>query len=192
MAKILTTLMLATYTTDFDTSYNNVFVKWTTEAPIPEGFYLARTAGCGANSLPFRMRYLKAKFPEGIHQYPVPDLANIIPLASALRAEGATCIDLVGEQWSAILPSILNNPTFRATPYAAADITGAGDKTSGSYDYASDAIAADARISYSLESVPTALLTAQRAAMTNPTTARGPMKLYKIGQPWQNEHFYCQ
>jgi hypothetical protein len=20
----------------------------------------------------------------------------------------------------------------------------------------------------------------------------GPMKLYKIGQPWQNEHFYCQ
>jgi hypothetical protein len=21
---------------------------------------------------------------------------------------------------------------------------------------------------------------------------RGPMKLYKIGQPWQNEHFYCQ
>jgi hypothetical protein len=23
-------------------------------------------------------------------------------------------------------------------------------------------------------------------------TKRGPMKLYKIGQPWQNEHFYCQ
>jgi RNA 3'-terminal phosphate cyclase (ATP) len=22
--------------------------------------------------------------------------------------------------------------------------------------------------------------------------SRGPMKLYKIGQPWQNEHFYCQ
>jgi hypothetical protein len=22
--------------------------------------------------------------------------------------------------------------------------------------------------------------------------AGGPMKLYKIGQPWQNEHFYCQ
>jgi oligopeptidase B len=24
------------------------------------------------------------------------------------------------------------------------------------------------------------------------TGERGPMKLYKIGQPWQNEHFYCQ
>jgi large exoprotein involved in heme utilization and adhesion len=26
----------------------------------------------------------------------------------------------------------------------------------------------------------------------NPSQVRGPMKLYKIGQPWQNEHFYCQ
>jgi hypothetical protein len=32
---------------------------------------------------------------------------------------------------------------------------------------------------------------ASKAAVASFPVA-GPMKLYKIGQPWQNEHFYCQ
>jgi hypothetical protein len=28
--------------------------------------------------------------------------------------------------------------------------------------------------------------------LTHGELVGGPMKLYKIGQPWQNEHFYCQ
>jgi hypothetical protein len=173
MAKINVSKMLTTYVTDFGSTYTNLGVKWTTEAPVPT-YYVDRVGvTCGANRLPFRPRYLKAIFSFGVHKYPVGQISEILTLKDALIALGASCIDLIGEKWGTVPGSILGNPTFKTTPYAAADVTGAGDKLFSSFDYSSDVLGAN-RLGTVFEAVPSALFIAARAAAAGTGTGKAP------------------
>lgn len=169
MAKQNTGLMVATYTTDFATTFTNLIVRFSAEAPIPAGIYVARTPGCGNGGLPFTPRYLEATFPTGTYKYVVPATTGILALKDALIAAGATCVDLKGEEWTNVPSSQLNSPppVFKTTPYLAADITGAGDKETGKYDYVSEVLGTQ-RLGYAIENTNATLLAAQKTGLLNP------------------------
>ncbi|MCC0179885.1 hypothetical protein I4641_23390 [Waterburya agarophytonicola K14] len=110
MAKQNTSLQVTTYTSDFGDTYTNLPVRFSAEAPIPPGIYAARTGGCSGAGLPFKPRYILAKFPTGAYKYVVPNTGNILTLRTALITAGALCCDLIGESWATIPTSVL--PVF--------------------------------------------------------------------------------
>lgn len=169
MAKQNTNLEVATYTSDFGTTYTNLPVRFSAEAPIPTGIYQPRTAGCSGAGLPFTPRYILAKFPTGDYKYVVPNAGNILTMRTALLAAGAICADLHGEEWANLPASVIPSgaPAFRTAPYAAADIDGAGDKETGKFTYTSEVLGAQ-RLGYAYESQNTALLTIQKSELTDP------------------------
>ena len=166
MAKQNTSLMMSTYITDFGVSLTNLPVKFSAETPIPTGVYAARSINCSSGGLSFTPRYLKAEFPTGSYKYPVSSTSSILTLNTALLTAGATCVDLIGESWSNVPNTQLTAPTFKTTPFAATDITGAGDKETGKFDYVSE-IFGTQRLGYSIESGNADLLAAAKAGLTN-------------------------
>lgn len=159
--------MLKVYNTDFGTTFTNIPVKFSAEAPIPEDVYVERVSNCGFGGKLFKPRYLKAVFETGIYKYILGSLTNLFSVRDKLITAGATCIDLVGESWSNVPDTQLDpSPTYLTTPYPAADITGEGDREVGKFDYVSDALN-DQRIGYSVESTNGTLLIAQKEGLTN-------------------------
>ena len=169
MAKQNTSLMVGTYTSDFGNTYTNLPVRWSAEAPVPTGFYVARTGACAGGGLPFNPRYIEATFPTGTYKYVVPNTGNIPTLNTALLAAGAICTNLVGESWSTLPPSVMPTPapSFRTTPFAAADIDGSGDKETGKFDYTSEVLGLQ-RLGYAIESQNATLLGVQKSELANP------------------------
>ena len=169
MAKQNTNFQVATYISDLGNTYNQLPVRFSAEAPIPENVYTARTNTCGSGGLPFKPRYLLAAFETGSYKYIVPSTAAITTMTTSLVALGANCVDLFGESWSTIPPSAMpdNAPAFRTTPYAADAVNGSGDKETGKFTYNSDVLGSQ-RIGYTLESQNAALLTVQKTGLTNP------------------------
>ena len=174
MAKQNTSKMVATYTTDFNTTVTNIPVRWSSQAPEITGFYADRVAGCGAARLAFSPRYIKATFANGVHKYVVPATSNISTMKTALITAGALCLDLYGETWNRVPNSVLNDPapTPKAAPYAAADITGFGDKETGTFDYTSEVFGL-VKAGYAAEAAPVALLTAAKAGLVNSAAGTG-------------------
>lgn len=163
MAKQNTSLMLASYTSDFLDTFTNLAVKFSAEAPIPTGVYTARVGSCGGR-VRFHPRFLRASFATGVYQYVVPTIAAIPTVKAALATLGATCIDLVGESWGGIPTNMLGTGQYKSTPYAAADITASGDKETGKFTYTSD-VYADVQMGYAVEKAPTALYDAQKIGL---------------------------
>lgn len=175
--------MIATYTNDFGGTANDLPIKLTTEAPIPNGFYTDRPTdiSCGSVTRLFIPRRLIAKFDFGVHEYPIDAIANIATRVDALKTAGARCIDYVGERWANVPGTLIGSPTFKSTPYAieATDgtgvtnpnaVNGSGDKEVGDYQYNSD-LAALGTISlrYNIEKAPSDILTAAKDCLTNAT-----------------------
>ena len=182
MALFNVSKMIATYTNDFGGTANDLPIKLTTEAPVPNGFYDDRPSdiSCGAVTRLFVPRRLIAKFDFGVHEYPVDAIGNIPARVDALKTAGARCIDLVGERWTNVPGTLINSPTFKSTPYPieATDgtgvtnsnaVNGSGDKEVGDYQYNSD-LAALGTISlrYNIEKAPSDILTAVKTCLTNP------------------------
>ena len=167
MAKVNNNLMLASYITDFGQTLTSLPVKFSAEAPIPEETYSPRDNQCRGAAKAFKPRYLKAQFSTGTYKYVLGSIANLLALKDALVAEGATCIDLIGEQWNFVPDTQISGGTYKTTPYTAASITGAGDKETGSFTYTSDAFGA-LKLGYIVESTNAALLTAAKAGMATP------------------------
>ena len=174
--------MIATYINDFGGTAENLPIKLTTEAPIPNGFYTDRpsTFTCGSVTRLFVPRRLVATFDFGVHEYPLDAIGNIPPKVDALKTDGARCIDLVGERWVNVPGTLIGSPTFKSTPYSieATDgtgvtnpnaITGSGDKEVGDYQYNSDLSALGTiTLRYNIEKAPSDILTAAKGCLTNP------------------------
>lgn len=167
MAKVNSSLMLATYTNDFGNDLTNLAVKFSDEAPIPDAVYVPRTQQCRPASRTFKPRYLKAKFDTGTYKYILGSMANLLTVKNALVTEGATCVDLIGEQWNFVSDVEVPGGTYKAAAYLATDITGAGDKETGTFTYTSQVFGA-LKLGYIVESTNAALLTAAKAGMTSP------------------------
>lgn len=182
MAKQNTGLMLATYTTDFNTTITNIPLKFSADAPIPTGFYVAKTGNCTFPKLKLNPRYILAKFATGVHKYIVPSIGNINTLKTALITAGALCMDLYGETWTRVPNSVLSDPapTPKAAPYAAADITGAGDRETGSFNYVSDLLGT-VKAGYNYEAAPAALLTLQKTGLTSSAVGTGVQNRESLG-----------
>ena len=174
MAKQNTSKMVATYTTDFNTTITNIPVRWSSEAPVPATFYADRVSVCSFPQIGLTPRYIKATFPFGIHKYVVPNSGNIATLKTALISAGALCLDLIGEYWSKVPNSQLNSPPppFKSTPYAAADITGDGARETGTFTYVSEVIGS-VTAGYAAEAAPAALLTAAKAGLDSAAVGKG-------------------
>ena len=174
MAKQNTSKMVATYTTDFNTQVTNLPVRWSTEAPVPAGIYADRTGICSAARINFSPRYFNATFANGIHKYVVPSVTAIDTVKTALITAGAQCLDLIGESWSRLTPVVMNDPApaFKGTPYAAADITGDGDRETGQFDYTSEVLGT-VKAGYNVEAAPAALLTSGKAGLVGAAAGTG-------------------
>ena len=183
MALVNVSKMMATYTNDFNGTTTNVAVKFTTEAIIPNDFYVDRPSeiNCGSLGGLFRPRRLVATFSFGVHEYPIYSTARIKPSVEALKTAGAICIDLVGESWANVPGTLINSPTFKTTPYPiqANDgtgitnnnaVNGSGDKEVGDYDYNSDlADLGTVSLRYAIEKQPQDILTTAKSCLVNPT-----------------------
>lgn len=168
MAKQNTDFQVATYASDFGNTYTNIPVRFSAEAPIPNGFYTPRVVGCSGAGLPFKPRYLLAKFPTGDYKYVVPNAGNILTMRTALITAGALCVDLIGETWANLPTSVMPTPApaFRTAPFAAAAIDGAGDKQTGKFTYTSEVLGSQ-RLGYAVESQNAELLAVQIGSLTN-------------------------
>ena len=167
MAKQNTSLQITSYRSDFGDLYSQLPVRFSANAPIPDNVYAERTGTCGGGGLPFSPRYLLASFDDGQYKYVVPRLTSIPTIVASLLTLGANCIDLFGEEWTTLPPSVLpdNAEAFRTTPYAATDINGNGDKETGKFTYTSGVLGAQ-RVGYTLESTNATLLGIQKTGMT--------------------------
>ena len=166
MAKVNSSLMVASYTSDLGTVHTNVAVKFSADAPIPENVYETRVGNCGGRNLRFKPRYLEGYFETGVYRYVVPTLSAVATVKDAVISAGATCVNLVGENWGSIPSNLLDGGTYKTTPYAAADITGAGDKETGKFTYTSD-FYSDVQLGYAIELAPTALYDAQKIGLVD-------------------------
>jgi hypothetical protein len=180
MPLINTDYMVATYTDDFGKTYPNIPIKFSdsVSGTLLTAFGYALRSGvtvCGGN-LPFQMRYLQAVFADGTsHQFPVFNRANIAARVASLKANDAICINLVGEQWNVLPPSITGEASFKSTPYT--DISPTGLKTSYSFTYSSDVLSATSEeateptltLKTSVETAPTALHDCQIAGLEDAT-----------------------
>ncbi len=162
-----TSLMLSTYITDFGTTFTNIPIKFSAEAPIPDSIYAARTDNCSGGGIGFSPRHLVAEFSTGKYKYPVSANSSILTVVTALISAGATCVDLVGEKWSNVPTTQLNAPAFKTTPFAASAIGATGDKETGKFDYVSEVYGTQ-RLGYAVESENSDLLAAGKAGLSNP------------------------
>ena len=174
MAKQNTSLMVATYTTDFNTTITSIPLKFSAAAPIPTDIYTAKTGNCAFPKLKINLRYILATFATGTYKYPVPALGSINTVKAALVTAGALCLDYFGETWTRVPNNVLNDPApaYKSTPYLNTDITGDGNRETGTFNYVSDLLGT-VRAGYNYEAAPGALLTAQKAGLTNAAAGTG-------------------
>lgn len=114
----------------------------------------------------FSMRYLKATFDDtalpgrrGAQiQFPVasPDPVAIQAAVTALKGCGAVCIDLIGERWTVVPPSI-GNYTVGTAQMVLGDDGQYADKRAGRAIYSSDALGAGQIVNVAYEIEPVAL-----------------------------------
>lgn len=158
----ITPLVMQNYTDDLGRSYENVKFKIKTEyssGPTATlfGYRLPENQVC-ATARFFAPRYLLASFsvngrPEKI-KFPVPRTEQIEPGLRALKQIRAVCVDLVGEKWSLIPPSLgytPSNPTYTLPQDSS--------KTSGTFRYQSDVLGSNLRAKFAVEIAPDALST---------------------------------
>lgn len=106
------------YVSDFGIIFKKQKVKIQGGAPGLQTFYQAREQYTCGDAKGFDFRHLKVLFSGGRElKYPVPNTADIAGMVTALKGEGALCIDLVGEYFSTVPPEYVGNPNFREEPY---------------------------------------------------------------------------
>lgn len=162
-------LVVGQYISDIaNTPYDNVGFKQRAgfeDCNATFGYLEGVTNLCPPSSL-FKMRYLKATFEDGGTpgrrgsqiQFPVnsPDPVSIEADVTALKACGAVCIDLIGERWTVVPPS-LGNYTV-GTDQMVLDNDGEfADKRAGRAIYSSDALGANQIVNVAYEIEPVAL-----------------------------------
>lgn len=172
MARVVTKMV--NYTADFLPAVSGQPANQLLPFKIAEGVvedcgfpFQSNLAGCGCNIAGlYSMRYLDITFDPGSAaparqckkvQIPVPDRtqAAIKQLVDLAKACGATCIDLVGEKWTVIPPSLagytssttpINLPTGNRNvkrksvtlDYKADYLTGAASKVNTRYEWGAD------------------------------------------------------
>lgn len=167
MAKMLP-LEIATYVSDIeDKEYKKLPIK------IREGFqsdagsiYQAKTkAICNVSNL-FTPRRLIATFHTDSNNakygakiiYPVPRTQDIATMVNALKANGAACIDLEGEEWQYVPPTI-GNYTIGSGSFTLS-VGSTSPKTAGTIKGDSDVQGANQNFKVRWETDPSALSSA--------------------------------
>lgn len=205
MARTNARYWMPKYLDDFGNEYQNLSFKIKEDAPkfsdvaqvgfLTSSIYTPRgDAPPCSNAAYFEPRHLLATFNNGMRiKFPVPRPDVITPMIKVLKpsvlanfvpGEGeneAICIDLVGERWSLVPPSIvgLTQAKMRQNPLNAGNAIGplgliGGDfeatpgKTSYSYDYSSD-VSEVGKISlkFAIQNDSDLLHGCQREGMTN-------------------------
>ena len=147
MASFNTKYMINEYVTDFGITIKNLGVKIQTGAPKIANIYQERTGGTCGGGFDFKPRRLEAIFEDGRRLlYPVESIAKIQEIGATLMPsvldgaipgdaeDEAICLNLLGEEWGMIPPSIaVANQT---TLYAV--VKGSIKKQSVTYNYISD------------------------------------------------------
>jgi hypothetical protein len=134
--------MMSVYTDDFGRTYQNQTFKIQGQAPLLSSFYQSRVASVCTGSRFFKFRHLLATFENGRKlQYPVNTPANALSWTQQLLANGALCVDYIGERWG-FIPKTQIQGTYRSTPYTG--IPPRKTYQSLSFNYASDVPSIDA------------------------------------------------
>ena len=118
MAKV-NTLFVPAYESDWNGTFTNVPFKQKvgfSNLAGEDGLYVFRQPGnnnCSPQSALYKMRRLRATFvnandpkDQASVEYPVPNILNIPTMIAGLRASGAVCIDLIGEDWYYVPPAV--------------------------------------------------------------------------------------
>lgn len=134
---------IATYTSDLGIVYPNVRFKLKAgRTDLVQGceIYNDPEGICPSNGLIRRMRALIITMSDGEKvRFPISTSTNIAACVRALTSQsGVECIDLDGEEWGVVPPTIGGYTSYRGTY-----ILGVGskaDKLTGSYDYTSDVL----------------------------------------------------
>lgn len=190
MARISTQYMMEEYIDDFGNKYRNIPFKIQPNAPkvgAEEMPYVERpdSLSCGGG-IPFTTRRLLVTFNDGRKlTYPVPKLSDLLIMIRQLKpslvdkdiigigGDEAACIDLIGEKWNLVPPSVLGaSLSFKTTPYI--DIPIRGTKETGTYSYKSDFPSlGKIQLGYRIENQQAMLLKCQKEGMAEISTAKG-------------------
>lgn len=137
MSRYDTSHMIAEYEDDFGNKYKNVPFKIQLGAPYLT-YYASRSGGSCGGSLPFKTRRLVALFEDGRKLiYPVAKESEVKTVTQNLVAQGALCVDLIGEKWGVLTgPVVGGDLNYRITPYNG--LTASKTYIVGGYDYTSE------------------------------------------------------
>lgn len=126
------------YEDDFGNQYEHVPVRIQSNAPAIEALYQPRDSGACSPSRYFSPRYLKATFADGrVLKYPVAFETSVKGNAAILKAQGAVCLDYVGEKWNFIFGSVVGgNLSYKAGNYTGLIASKKFD--TGSFTYTSE------------------------------------------------------
>lgn len=118
MAKV-STYFVNNYESDWNGTFTNVPFKqkagFANLAGIDENyiFRAPSSRNCSPQAALFTMRRLRATFvnandpkDQASVEYPIPATSQIPTMIAALRANGAVCIDLLGEEWYFVPPAV--------------------------------------------------------------------------------------
>lgn len=174
--------MINEYTTDFGTKIKNLGIRIQTDAPQIGALYQTRTGGTCGGGFDFKPRRLEAIFEDGRRLlYPVPNIDKIQDFGGALLpslldgiipgdgSNEAICINLLGEEWGMIPPTIATaNQTNLYTV-----VKGSIKKESVSYDYESDiSEIGELKLSFSFQTNWVAdVVECQKKGLKNPDAA---------------------
>lgn len=137
-------LIMPTYVSDFAGEFTDVKFKLKrgrSDLGQDCGNYAAPiNQVCSSSARLFSARALIVTFQDGEKvRFPVSDPANITACATALKAaDGVACIDLDGEEWGVIPPTV-GNYTSNSDAYELT-LGQKSEKINGSYDYTSDVL----------------------------------------------------
>ncbi len=178
MAQVISNLSLDAYIDDFGNLYNNIPVKF--GGDIPQGLlnaigYKPIDNKCGSSKF-FKKRYLEVELSNGSkYQLPFGELdavgsyVNAILGASLGENLEVLCINLVGEEWSNVIPKKigLEDSIFKSTPWEADLIPKSKKYTKYNYSYFSDVVG-NYQSSTLIETNPTELHNCQKAGLKDP------------------------
>lgn len=189
MATVNSLYELGSYTDDFGIVYPHVPVKFgndVDEATLNQLGYTLRLEKTPCSASPrsgFTLRHFVATFESGAkHKFPF-DASNpgaYTTFYNGLIAVGAICIDLVGESHRILTQKELGQAlTYKNTPYT--DIPARADKTSYTYNYSSSILTNAISLTTPIETLPTALNTAQTGCLGQTSTEKGICSGSRLG-----------
>jgi hypothetical protein len=159
---------MAQYQSDLGIAYDNLSFKIRTgfeDCPIFLTYVFPPDVLCPVSGF-FEPRYLQATFANrgqgatgsddrtGARiKFPLADLGGLAFYVGQLRNCGAQCIDLIGERWNVVPPSIANY-TAGGVPMVLPDDGQFADKRAGRANYTSDALGANQQVNVSYEILP--------------------------------------